>query len=73
MKGAGGLGKRQSSLFTLLSKYDSDNRLTNRWSAAKGNTGYAYDPVGSLTNVAYPASGTVKFAYDVLNRLTNIG
>ena len=56
----------------LTYAYDGDNRLTNRWSAAKGNTAYAYDPVGNLTNVAYPTSGTVKFAYDVMNRLTNM-
>jgi hypothetical protein len=27
-------------------QYDSDNRLTNRYSLAKGPTVYRYDPVG---------------------------
>ncbi|MGB7768985.1 MAG: hypothetical protein WBN22_09065 [Verrucomicrobiia bacterium] len=57
-------------------QYDPDNRLTNRWSAAKGTTVYRYDPVGNLTNVDY-SGGTVytpsiNFAYDALNRLTNM-
>jgi hypothetical protein len=45
---------------------DPDNRLTNRWSTAKGNTVYAYDPVGNLTNTAYPVSNPVSFQYDSL-------
>ena len=52
--------------------YDPDNRLTNRWSAAKGNTAYAYDFVGNLTNINYPASPDVTLQYDWLNRLTNM-
>ena len=31
--------------------YDANNRLTNRWSVAKGNTAYLYDAVGNLTNI----------------------
>src|SRR5258708_31506606 len=46
----------QAEAEILRYKYDQDNRLTNRWSAAKGDTGYAYDPVGNLTNVNYPTS-----------------
>jgi RHS repeat-associated protein len=57
-------------------QYDPDNRLTNRWSAAKGTTIYGYDPVGNLTNVNYSgASNTmasVSLAYDTLNRLTSM-
>ena len=53
-------------------RYDADNRLTNRWSAAKGNTAYAYDFVGNLTNINYPASPDVTLQYDWLNRLTNM-
>lgn len=48
-------------------------RLTNRWTAAKGDTFYHYDPIGNLTNVDYP--GTVMdivLQYDGLNRLTNV-
>jgi RHS repeat-associated protein len=52
--------------------YDADNRLTNRWSAAKGNTAYAYDPVGNLTRVTYPVSTAITLKYDALNRLTNM-
>ncbi len=38
----------------LRYKYDSNSRLTNRWSVAKGNTYYAYDYFGNLTNIDYP-------------------
>ena len=53
-------------------QYDADNRLTNRWTPAKGNTAYAYDAVGNLTHIAYPVSPSISLAYDVLNRLTNM-
>jgi len=53
-------------------QYDPNDRLTNRWSAAKGNTVYKYDPIGDLTNVAYPVSSSLAFRYDGLNRLTNM-
>src|SRR5438309_10996195 len=33
----------QAALEILRYKYDANNRLTNRWSAAKGATGYIYD------------------------------
>jgi RHS repeat-associated protein len=56
----------------FIYKYDPDNRLTNRWSAAKANTIYKYDPVGNLTNIAYPVSVTIALSYDPLNRLTNM-
>ena len=52
--------------------YDPDNRLTNRFSAAKGTTVYNYDAVGNLTNVTYPVSASLTFTYDVLNRLTKM-
>ncbi len=52
--------------------YDADNRLTNRWSAQKGNTKYKYDNVGNLTNVDYATSTDVVFKYDELNRRTNM-
>jgi RHS repeat-associated protein len=56
----------------LIFHYDANERLTNRWSVAKGNTYYAYDAVGNLTNVSYPVSPTNSFTYDALNRLTNM-
>ena len=56
----------------FLYKYDPDNRLTNRWSAAKGSTVYGYDAVGNLTRVTYPVSPAITLKYDVLNRLTNM-
>jgi RHS repeat-associated protein len=52
--------------------YDVNARLTNRWSAAKGNTRYLYDPVGNLTNIIYFTSPNVSFAYDALNRRTTM-
>jgi RHS repeat-associated protein len=60
----------------FIYKYDPDNRLTNRWSAAKGTTVYRYNAAGSLTNIDY-SGGTVTMpsvylAYDILNRLTNM-
>jgi YD repeat-containing protein len=53
-------------------QYDPDNRLTNRWSAAKGSTAYSYDAVGNLTQVTYPVSPSITLQYDALNRLTNM-
>jgi len=58
--------------FLFVYKYDPDNRLTNRWSAAKTNTVYKYDAVGNLTNVLYPVSPAISLSYDKLNRLTNM-
>jgi len=68
------LDANNTSLFVY--QYDPNNRLTNRWSNAKGTTVYRYDAVGNLTNVDYSA-GTVytpslSFAYDALNRSTNM-
>jgi RHS repeat-associated protein len=53
-------------------QYDSDDRLTNRWTPAKGATSYAYDGVGNLTNVNYPVSPAIHLNYDALNRLTGM-
>src|SRR6266545_3934491 len=61
-----------ASLVILRYKYDADNRLTNRWSAAKGDTFYTYDSVGNLTFVNYPTSPDITLAYDALNHLTNL-
>ena len=62
----------QAGTEVLRYKYDAESRLTNRWSAAKGNTGYAYDFVGNLTNINYPTSPDVTLQYDWLDRLTNM-
>lgn len=49
------------------------DRLTNRWTAEKGDTFYAYDAVGNLTNVNYPGSAMdIALQFDSLNRLTNL-
>jgi RHS repeat-associated protein len=56
----------------FLYKYDLNSRLTNRWTPAKGSTGYGYDPVGNLTNIVYPVSSNIVLHYDALNRLTNM-
>lgn len=53
-------------------QYDDDNRLTNRWTPAKGHTIYAYDAVGNLTNVVYTISPKISLAYDADNRLTSM-
>jgi RHS repeat-associated protein len=54
-------------------KYDQNWHLTNRWSAAKGDTFYRWDKVGNLTNVDYPGSTMdIALSYDPLDRLTNI-
>jgi RHS repeat-associated protein len=53
--------------------YDADGRLTNRWTPAKTNVFFRYDPIGNLTNVDYPGSTLdIVFQYDGLNRLTNM-
>ncbi len=63
----------QASAEILRYKYDAGGRLTNRWSAAKGNTYYSYDAVGNLTNVDYPAGTTdLRYQYDARNRVTNM-
>lgn len=53
-------------------KYDADNRLTNRWSIAKGSTAYGYDAIGNMIHVTYPLSPSIALSYDKLNRLTNM-
>jgi RHS repeat-associated protein len=62
----------QLGMEILRYKYDANNRLTNRWSVAKGNTTYSYDSIGNLLGVHYPVSPAVSFAYDSLNRMTNM-
>lgn len=53
-------------------QYDDDNRLTNRWTPARGNTKYRYDTVGNLTNVAYNVSPPITLSYDADNRLNSM-
>jgi YD repeat-containing protein len=63
----------QASAQILRYQYDAGGRLTNRWSAAKGTTGYLYDAAGNLTKVDYPAGTTdITMAYDARNQLTNM-
>lgn len=59
-----------NTLFLYI--YDADNRLTNRWTPAKGTTVYAYDRVGNLTNVTYPVNAPLTIGYDPLNRLISM-
>ena len=61
----------QASAEILRYKSDANDRLTNRWSAAKGTTTYRYDQVGNLTNVLYAVSPGITNRYDALNRVTN--
>src|SRR5207245_1373862 len=56
----------QAGVEILRYRYDANNRPTNRWSKATGDTHYAYDAVGNLTSIQYPASGNTYFSYDPL-------
>jgi RHS repeat-associated protein len=59
----------------LRYSYHLNGALSNRWSAAKGNTVYSYDAAGNLTNVNYATSSDLIFEYDSLNRpsmMTNV-
>jgi len=62
----------QAGVEVLRFHYDPEGRLTNRLSAAKGNTRYYYDAVGNLTYVDYPTSPDITLYYDKLDRLTNM-
>jgi RHS repeat-associated protein len=62
----------QAGLVVLKYFYDTDDRLTNRWSYAMGTTYYTNDAVGNLTYIKYPSSTRVILKYDWLNRLTNM-
>jgi RHS repeat-associated protein len=55
---------------SLRYAYDPNGRVTNRWSAAKGNTIYRYDSAGNLTNICYASSGNIYYSYDANNHLT---
>ena len=61
-----------TSTTILTNGFDANNRLTSRWSAAKGRTTYSYDYEGNLLTVTYPVSTGLTFAYDAMNRLTNM-
>ena len=50
----------QAGAIILKYRYDADDRLTNRWSAAKGDTYYTNDAIGNLTSIKYPVSGPPK-------------
>lgn len=52
--------------------YDPNNRMTNRWTPAKGTTVLKFDPVGNLTNINYPLTPGISLAYDLLDRLTTM-
>ena len=40
--------------------YDANDRLTNRWTPAKGNTAFTYDPLGNLRAINYPNSPDLR-------------
>ncbi|MFO1513342.1 MAG: hypothetical protein U1F83_10590 [Verrucomicrobiota bacterium] len=52
--------------------FDPNGRLTNRWTAAKGNTVYRYDLPGNLTHVDYAVSPDLTMPYDALSRAFSI-
>ncbi|MDX1952067.1 MAG: hypothetical protein SFY81_07765, partial [Verrucomicrobiota bacterium] len=53
-------------------KYDANGQLTNRWTAAKGDTWYTVNAGGNITLVNYTNSTDIQMGYDALNRLTNM-
>lgn len=53
-------------------QFDANNRLTNRWTPAKGNTYYTNDAVGNVLAITHPLSPSISYKYDALNRLTNM-
>jgi RHS repeat-associated protein len=61
-----------AGITNFVYQYDPDNRLTSRWTPARGSTTYRYDAVGNLTNVLYSLSPAIALQYDALNRLTNM-
>ena len=61
-----------AGVMDFVYQYDANNRLTNRWTPAKGNTAYAYDAVGNRTNISYGGVSSISYAYDALNRMTNM-
>ena len=60
-----------ANVVAFVYQYDADNRLTNRWTPAKGVTTYTYDAVGNRTAIIYPQS-MITYTYDALNRMTNM-
>jgi len=52
--------------------YDVTGALTNRWTPAKGNTGYTYDAVGNLTHVHYQSNPDISLTYDEMNRVSQM-
>ncbi len=65
-----------SGITNFVYQYDVNDRMTNRWTPAKGPAIYRYDPIGNLTNVDYSGGAnftpSISFAYDSLNRLTKM-
>lgn len=52
--------------------YDANDRLTARWTPAKGITSYTWDAGDNLRLIDYPNSRDVTLTYDAVNRLTNM-
>jgi RHS repeat-associated protein len=61
-----------STTTNFVYQYDDDNRLTNRWTPARGNTKYRYDAAGNLTSVVYNVSLPISLSYDADNRLNSM-
>lgn len=59
-------------LFRLT--YDALDRVTNRWTLAKGNVGSSFDGVGNLKTVTHSNASpyTISYTYDATDRLTNM-
>ncbi|HKW30123.1 MAG TPA: RHS repeat-associated core domain-containing protein [Verrucomicrobiae bacterium] len=65
-----------NSTLIFVYQFDADNRLTSRWTPAKGTTVYRYNAAGNLTNVDYSGGASytspIYLAYNLLNELTNM-
>jgi hypothetical protein len=48
------------------------NRRTNRWTPAKGNAVFKWDPASRLTNIVCAVSPAIVAKYDALGRVTNL-
>jgi RHS repeat-associated protein len=61
-----------ANVVVFVYQFNTAGQLTNRWTPAKGNTSYSYDPLGNRTNITYGGQSSISFAFDELNRMTNM-
>lgn len=66
--------KDQAGTKVLEFDWDANHNLTNRWTIAKGDTAYIYDPENKLEDIIYHGGGApnVTYNYDDDDRLTSM-